>query len=156
MSGGIFESLKGFARPMTEALNSYGSIPGRADAIAEQNFPDSARDSSAKNAFRHALGTGMLAQQLGGGPIAAGFAKMAGYGWEAMGIPGAMMEGKPLVTEDMKHDFNANSIGASLAQQTGSQAELVNALRSLATRSIQTGAPGIFERSSGHLTRSVR
>ena len=70
--------ISGLLQPATDKWNRLSTFTERADGIAEKAFPDSARDASTKNAFRHALGTGMLTQELGGGPIAATLAKMAG------------------------------------------------------------------------------
>ena len=135
------------------SLDRYGKIPGRADAIAEELFPGSARDSSTKNSFRHALGTGMLTQELGGGPVGAGLAKGAGYLWEALGASGW---GDPKVRADTLHDLNANALGARKAMSTNNQAELVKALHDMAIQGVPANPPGIFERSPGYLTRTVR
>lgn len=129
-----------------QALQEFSRIPGQADDLAERHFPGSARDASTKNAFRHALGTGMMAQKLGGGHAGAMLAKLAGYGWEGLnGFTGG---------EDMRHDLNANAIGARVATQTRNQGEMVEALRRLALQSAPAAAPGFFERSPGYLTRS--
>jgi hypothetical protein len=140
------------AKNMWGSLQRYGQLPEEADRIAEQAFPGSARDASTKNAFRHALGTGMLAQELGGGKLGAAAAKLAGWGWE---LP-TMLDPRSTAAqrEDMRHDLNANAIGASVAQQTGSRAELVEALRRMALQSVPTNAPAAFAPSRGFLTRS--
>jgi hypothetical protein len=137
------------------SLQRFGQIPDEADTIANREFPGSARDASTKNAFRHALGTGMMTQQLGGGPVAGTVAKGAGYLWEALGARNWAGD-VPGYRDDTRHDLNANAIGASVAQQTGSQEELINALRGLATQARQTQPPGVFEASPGYMTRSVR
>lgn len=138
-----------------DSLKNFGSIPERADGIAEQAYPGSARDASTKNAFRHALGTGMMTQALGGGQLGGALAKGAGYLWEGLGAKD-FMDNRPGYREDTRHDLNANAIGASVAQRTMSQQELITALRGMASASQQQQAPGIFSPSSGHLTRSVR
>lgn len=141
-------------RRFVSELKALGRIPGQADRIAEEMFPDSARDSSTKNAFRHALGTGMLAQGLGGGDVGAALAKMAGYGWEALGA-------KDLITsaahrEDTRHDLNANAIGAAIASQTQSQQDLVNALAKMARTSRNEQPPAAYAPSPGYMTRTER
>ena len=73
-------------RGLVTKLKSYGELPSLASDIADREFPGSDRDSGSKNAFRHALGTGMVAQELGGGAIGAGVAKLIGYGWEGAGM----------------------------------------------------------------------
>lgn len=109
-------------------LQSFGRIPEEADRIAEQRFPNSARDNSAKNDFRHALGTGMLAQRLGGGFLGANLAKMAGYGWEALGAKEFIRDDRH--RQDTFQDLKANAIGAKFAQETGNQQELIRQLDS--------------------------
>ena len=134
-------------------LSQFGKIPERADAIAERNFPGSARDSSVKNGFRHALGTGLLAQELGGGHIGAGLAKGAGYLWEALG---ASNWGDPKYRQDVKHDLNANAVGAKAAKSTKNAAELEEILRRAALTGAPVNPPGFFESSPGYLTRTER
>ena len=136
------------------ALQKYGQIPEQADRIAEETFPGSARDSSVKNAFRHALGTGMLAQELGGGPVGAGLAKGAGYLWEGLGAMKFIDD--PKHRADTLHDLNANALGVRTAMSTGTQEELVKALQQMALRSVPVQAPGVFSRSPGYLTHTAR
>jgi hypothetical protein len=138
-----------------DSLKNFGSIPTRADGIAEQEFPNSARDASTKNAFRHALGTGMMTQALGGGQLGGALAKGAGYLWEGLGAKD-FIDNRPGYREDTKHDLNANSVGATVGQQTINQQELINALRGLAANAPLQQAPGIFAPSPGYLTRSVQ
>lgn len=137
-------------------LKRFGEIPGEADQIADANFPGSARDASAKNAFRHALGTGMIAQQLGGGVLGAAAAKGAGYLWEGMGAMDPKKMAKDWRSGDIKHDLNANALGARAAMETQSQAELIELLKRMGQQSVNREPPGIFERSPGYMTRSVR
>lgn len=135
------------------------SIPERADNIAEEVFrsgrydTSSARDSSAKNSFRHALGTGMITRELGGGYLAGTAAKLLGYGWEAMGIPQMTSADH---RRDTLHDLNANAIGAATAVRSNSQEDLVRRLERLAKSAPVAEPPGLFESSPGHLTRTVR
>ena len=135
------------------AMERYMQLPAKADAIAEERFPGSARDNSTKNAFRHALGTGMLAQELCGGPVGAGLAKGAGYLWEALG---ASQWGNPAYRQDTLHDLNANAVGARMATQTKDAEALARVLEKMALQSVPVKAPGVFERSPGYLTRSER
>jgi hypothetical protein len=143
---GMGQRAKDLPSQMVNSLREFGQLPAQAADIAEQHFPGSDRDASTKNAFRHALGTGMMAQKLGGGSASALLAKLAGYGWEGInGFSGG---------EDMRHDLNANAIGAYVATQTRSQEELVQALKRLALQSAPVAAPGVFAPSPGYLTRS--
>jgi hypothetical protein len=129
-------------------------IPRKADRIAERRFPNSARDRSTKNAFRHALGTGMVTHHLGGGILGAVGAKLAGYAWE---VPNLLTkQDNPEVQEDVRHDLNANAIGAAVATKVGSQEELIQQLDWLARRAKVGKPPSIFELSDGQLTRSVQ
>lgn len=138
-----------------DSLKNFGSIPERADGIAEQAYPGSARDASTKNAFRHALGTGMMTQALGGGAVGGALAKGAGYLWEGLGAKD-FIDNTPGYRADTLHDLNANAIGSSVAQRTTNQQELINALLGMASTSRQQPAPGFFSPSPGYLTRSVQ
>lgn len=149
--------LAGFDRKLQGAKNwvqELTDIPSQADEVAERLYPDSARDASTKNAFRHALGTGMMTQKLGGGPVAATAAKMAGWGWE---LPTLL---DPRSTDaqrlDSRHDLNANAIGAITAQRAASPAELEMALRRYADQAVVAQPPKLFEPHAGQMTRSVR
>ena len=144
---------------MSSTLKRYGEIPGKASDIAEAEFPNSARDSSMKNAFRHALGTGMLAQEFGAGndgvqgAAAALLAKTGGYAWESFkGLKDFTKGGDPT---DTLHDFNANAIGANHAIGTN-QAQLINSLRRMASQSVVSKPPSLFEMNPGYMTRSVQ
>lgn len=141
-------------KPVAQKWDTLKSFTGQADAIAEREFPGSARDASMKNAFRHALGTGMLTQELGGGPIAATMAKMAGWGWEGMGASQLMDSAKHRL--DTRHDLNANNIGASVAMQSKDQAELVARLKQMAIASRVEQPPGFFEQGRPYLSRTVQ
>ena len=141
-------------QPAADKWNRLKTFTGRADNIAEQAFPDSARDASQKNAFRHALGTGMLTQELGGGPIAATMAKMAGWGWEGLGA--SQLMDNPQHRLDTRHDLNANNLGASVAMQSKNEAELVARLKAMAASSVVQQPPGFFEQGKPYMTRTVR
>lgn len=144
------------ASGLVDNLRSYGQLPSQASDIAEQEFPDSARDSSTKNAFRHALGTGMLAQRMGGGLLGQNVAKAVGYGWEGWGLLDGDNRKNPQHREDTLHDLNANAIGAATARKTNNQAELVQALKRLALESVPAQPPGAFAPSPGYMTRSAQ
>lgn len=146
--------LSGLIQPIANKWDRLSTFTGRADNIAEQAFPDSARDASQKNAFRHALGTGMLTQELGGGPVAATLAKMAGWGWEGMGASQLMDSAKHRL--DTRHDLNANNIGASVAMQSKNEAELVARLKQMASVARSEEPPGFFAQGRPYLTRTVR
>lgn len=135
-------------------MERIGNLTSQADAIAEANFPDSARDASTKNAFRHALGTGMLTQELGGNAVSALAAKGAGYLWEGLGA--ADLWSSKDYREDAKHDLNANAVGAKVATKVANQQELVEALKRLANDSVVMPAPSVFSASKGRLTRTVQ
>ena len=148
------KTLSGLIQPMANKWDRLSTFTGRADNIAEQAFPDSARDASQKNAFRHALGTGMLTQELGGGPVAATLAKMAGWGWEGMGASQLMDSAKHRL--DTRHDLNANNIGASVAMQSKNEAELVARLKQMASVARSEEPPGFFAQGRPYLTSTVR
>ena len=141
-------------QPAKDKWNRLSTFTQQADNIAEANFPNSARDASQKNAFRHALGTGILTQELGGGPIAATMAKMAGWGWEGLGASQLVDSAKYRL--DTRHDLNANNIGASVAMQSKDQAELVARLKQMAIASRVEQPPGFFEQGRPYLSRTVQ
>lgn len=130
------------------------AIPDRASDIADEAFPNSARDLSMKNAYRHALGTGMMTHHLGGGILGGALAKMAGWGWEAP----TLIDPRSTTAEviDSKHDLNANAIGASVAQWARNQKDLEAVLKGYAERSFVTSPPGVLSESPGWMTRAVR
>ena len=148
------KTLSGLIQPMADKWDRLSTFTGKADNIAEQAFPDSARDASQKNAFRHALGTGMLTQELGGGPVAATLAKMAGWGWEGMGA--SQLADSANHRLDTRHDLNANNIGASVAMQSKNEAELVARLKQMASVARSEEPPGFFAQGRPYLTRTVR
>lgn len=149
----LLNAPKNTVDSLVQGLQKLGKVPGRADAIAERLFPDSARDASTKNAFRHALGTGMLTHELGGGTLGAGLAKGAGYLWE--GLSAAELIDSPEARQDALHDLNANAIGAQVATQTSNQNDLVEALRALALQSRQEAPPSVFAPTPGYMTHTV-
>ena len=146
--------ISGLLKPAADKWNRLNTFTQRADDIAEKTFPDSARDASTKNAFRHALGTGMLTQELGGGPMAAAVAKMAGWGWEGLGA--RQLINSPEHRLDTRHDLNANNIGASVAMNSKNEAELVAQLKQLASVARVEQPPGFFERGRPYLSRTVK
>lgn len=152
--------VKSFPQRISSAVKEFKELPGKASDIADAAFPDSARDLSTKNAFRHSLGIGMLAQQMGAnqggifGFLAPKIAKGLGYGWEAMGAMDYATDPKHRL--DTKHDLNANAIGAQMASQTKDEVSLIEALKRMATDSRQTLPVGIFAPSPGYMTRSVK
>ena len=86
--------------------------------------------------------------------MAATLAKMAGYGWEALGAKQFLAD--PRYQEDTRHDLNANNIGASVATQVRDEAELVVRLKAMAQGSVASAPPGIFQRGVPHMTHTVR
>ena len=146
--------ISGLVQPVADKWNRLTTFTKRADDIAEREFPNSARDASDKNAFRHALGTGMLTQELGGGPMAATMAKMAGWGWEGLGV--SQLIDSPQHRLDTRHDLNANNIGASVAMQSKNEAELVARLKQMAIASKVEQPPGFFEQGRPYLSRTVQ
>lgn len=135
-------------------LKDFQSIPSRASDIAEANFPNSSRDSSKKNAFRHALGTGMLTNALGGNRVSALAAKGLGYLWEGFGTPDYF--NSQAKRTDSLHDLNANAIGARVATQSKGQQELEDSLRQLALGSKKVNPPGVFSPSPGYMTHTEK
>ncbi len=153
MAGSWIDQAKG----MYQSLQDFGKIPDKADAIADRAFgTGSPRDSGTMNAFRHALGTGMMTQALGGGPVAAAVAKMAGYGWEGLSLLDKDKRNSPTHWNDARHDLNANAIGARVATQTTNQQELVDALKRMSIQSVPVSPPAWYAPSPGYLTRTER
>jgi len=148
------DAISPVTQPVRNWVQELQDIPHKASEIAEGNFVGSARDASAKNAFRHALGTGMMANHLGGGILGGTAAKLMGYAWEAP----TLMDPRstPAQRMDSRHDLNANALGAYLAAQGMGQEDLVKALRGYAVKSSVQDAPGVFERPIPRLTRTVR
>ena len=131
------------------------SFTGQADAEAERRFPGQARDESQKNAYRHALGAGRLAQLLGSnsgipivGGAARGAAKLAGYGWEGLG--GMENWG----SQDMKHDLNANAQGIAQSTNAPDFRTLAESLASFAQGARKELPPSILEPRKGYFTYS--
>lgn len=143
-----------YAGPV-EWARELKTVTQAADDTAENEFPNQARDRSVKNAFRHALGTGRLAQLLGadsGIPVvkdvATGTAKAVGYVWES--LDGINQKGDKL--NDTRHDLNANAIGADDAKNTKGRAELVNRLKQRAAIARRENPPEVSEQSPGYFT----
>lgn len=133
--------------------NEFKNVPHQADMEAEQRFPNQARDESQKNAFRHSLGAGRFSQLLGGNsgiPIvegaARGFAKLAGYGWEALGGPDNWK------SQDMRHDLNANALGIAQSSKTSDFRSLADSLASFAKEARQEAPPDALNKGRGYFT----
>lgn len=147
--------VRGLPAAAQNWVEELREIPNRASDIAEATYGQrSARDASEKNAFRHALGTGMLAHKIGGGPLGAIAAKLVGYGWEAPTLLDP--RSTPAERADSKHDLNANAVGAWVSMGAQDQAALVEALKGYAARSAVSEPPSVFARHQGRLTRSVQ
>ena len=156
------DSAQQYGQAVGDRIEYLRDLPNKASDIAEERFPGYDRDASTKNAFRHALGTGMLAQELGSSwgnsypakLAGAAAAKMVGHVWE---MPTWMNPGASKAQlEDSRHDLNANHIGAVEAMSAASQEELITALDYLA-RNSRKEKPGIaFAPSPGYMTRTGR
>lgn len=140
-------------RAASDWFNDLRSFTEAADAEAERRFPNQARDSSQKNAFRHALGAGRLAQLLGSNsgipvvePIAQGIAKMAGYGWEGLGGM------KNWRSTDMRHDLNANAIGIATSANAQDFKSLADSLASYAQSARKEAPPSILDPARPYFT----
>ncbi len=153
MADDWFKSVREKPGQLAESIKRFGQIPSRADAIAEQRFPDSARDASQKNAFRHALGTGMMTRSLGNTQMAAGLAKAAGWGWETWGALNRD-ENTQGDWDDTLHDLNANSIGAKTALDSETQERLVERLDQMARESVMEPALKHWMPNRERMTRS--
>ena len=77
MLGALASYAEGKARVVSDWWNDLRTFTEKADNEAETRFPGQARDESVKNAYRHALGSGRLAQLLGGTEASRLAAKMA-------------------------------------------------------------------------------
>lgn len=153
----VMEALASYVNPPVRAVSDWwtdlNSFTHQADQEAEKRFPDQARDSSIKNAYRHALGTGRLAQLLGAGSgvpgleaVARGAAKVAGYGWEGMG--GMENWG----STDMRHDLNANAQGIEHTRQAKDFKSLADALESFSRSARKELPPNVLEPARGYFT----
>lgn len=141
------------AQAVSSWWNDLNSFTQQADAEAERRFPDQARDSSQKNAYRHALGAGRLAQLLGANSgipgvegVARGVAKMAGYGWEGLGGP------ENWRSEDFRHDLNANANGIAQASQNPDFRSLADSLASFAQGARREAPPNALDPARPYFT----
>lgn len=135
------------------AVDNFMAIPGRADNIAEEMFPDDARDSSRKNAFRHALGTGMVTQRLGNNWLSGKAAETLGLGWEFMGANRFIRDADH--REDTFHDLLANRAGRITALDSETEAELIEKLANLANESQNRPAPRFWYGREAQMTHTV-
>lgn len=148
---GLMSALMRMAERKVDAIEETGH---EATALADENFPGQSWDFSQKNSFRHALGTGLLTKELGGGPVAKQMAKLIGYLWEARGfVPEEGMSLGERLT-DTKQDLNANAIGADEATKAPDKEALIAALLKLAQESKISRAPGVLEPSPGYMTHT--
>lgn len=134
-----------------DKLGRVAETGHEATAIADENFPGQPWDFSQKNAFRHALGTGLLAHELGGGLSGAALAKLVGYLWEARGLPAEGMSFDDRI-EDTKYDLNANAIGAAESVANPDRAALIEALLKQAKAARAESPVGITESTPGYLS----
>lgn len=157
LTGALKDQLRAALSQPAQAVSSWwndlNSFTQQADAEAERRFPDQARDSSQKNAFRHALGAGRLAQLLGANSgipgvegLARGAAKIAGYGWEGLGGPANWR------SEDFRHDLNANANGIAQSSQNTGFRSLADSLASFAQEARREAPPGTFEPARPYFT----
>ena len=136
-----------------QKLNDITGTYSRAASEAERRFPNQDPNNTQKNAFRHALGSGYLAQQLGAGgnPImnllAQGLAQGAGHAWEAMSLPQNMAD--PV---DMRHDLNNNYIGIKEAASQKDFDALSNQLYRMAIEAKKEQPPGAFSPARPYMT----
>ena len=140
-------------KAVTNWVGDLQSFAGQADAEAEKRFPNQARDESQKNAFRHALGAGRLAQLVGsnsGIPVvegaARGFAKLAGYGWEGLGGT------ENWQSQDMRHDLNANALGIAQSSKAKDFATLADNLASFAQGARKELPPDALNKARPYFT----
>lgn len=98
-----------------------------------------------------------MAKQLGGGPLARGAAKGAGYANELIGV----LNGDNLTAfgaRDMRHDLNNNAVGLNtlqdlLAKGPATDQQVINALLTKAQQSKRVSAPSVLAPDVGYLTR---
>ncbi len=120
---GIFNTLKGFG----DSASEQAMAPAyRAGDLSREAFPEQEWDNTQRNALRHSLWVGSLAKAMGASPdnpvrtpIAQGFAKLAGYGHEALSGFNALRQGQDIFSadrlRDTGHDLNNNAVGAAVA-----------------------------------------
>lgn len=134
------------ARNVSDWWNDLRTFTEKADNEAETRFPGQTRDESVKNAYRHALGAGRLAQLLGGTEASRLSAKVAGYGWEALGGP------ENWKSQDMRHDLNANALGIEHSAGAKDFQSLADALASFTRSARKELPPEPVEPARGYFT----
>lgn len=154
------DAAKQYGQAVNDRIEYLRDLPDQASDIAEQRFPGYDRDGSSKNAFRHALGTGMLAQELGSSwgnsypakLAGAAAAKAVGHVWEMPTWINPKASDAQLT--DMRHDLNANHMGAVEAMNANSREDLISALDYLARNSRQEKPGNAFAPSPGYMSRT--
>jgi hypothetical protein len=153
-------ALPGKIKSGISRLSGYDKFMNLADMASQSSreaFPGQEWDNTQRNAARHSIWTALMANQMGGGPIARGVARGVGYANEGIGL----LNGDNLTRTgaiDMRHDLNNNAVGlntlADLNKQgPATEQQIIAALLEKARRSMLVSAPSVFERDVGELTR---
>lgn len=137
--------------------NRFMKIADTASGAADKAFPGQDWDNTQRNAARHSIWTALMANELGGGPIARGVAKGVGYANEGIGL----LNGSNLTANgarDMRHDLNNNAVGLNtLADLNKSgpvtEDDIIRALILKAQQSKRVPAPSVLAPDVGALTR---
>ena len=138
----------------------------RASKASQAMYPGQDWDNSQRNALRHSMWIGGMAQAMGAGPdnpIRTPLAQVAakGLGVAHEGISNAYdwWEGKaptPAQSRDTRHDLNNNAIGAEMAGYTKDNDGLLRALSAMSANG-RAGAPvGMLAMSDGRLSYDQR
>lgn len=154
MSNALLNALNKYApQPVSNWFGELATVANRADGEAERRFPNQERDSSIKNAYRHALGAGGLAQLLGStreNPIlsgaARGAAKLAGYWWEDVSGP------ENWGSQDSLHDLNANAHGIAQSTQAKDFRSLAESLESFSRSAREESPPQFTDKARPYFT----
>ncbi len=165
-------SVKNGASNLVDTLKGYGGIAAdafmapanRASQFSQATFPGQDWDNSQRNALRHSLWIGGVAQAMGAGPdnpvltpVAQVAAKGLGYiheglsnSWDA--FKNAHQGDGGLHDQDTRHDLNANAVGAEMAGYAKTPEELQRVLANMAVTARQGAPVGMFQMSDGRLS----
>jgi hypothetical protein len=155
----LLDKLPDVPEPVKEysGWNKFMELNDKASKASGDAFPGQDWDNTQRNAARHSIWMGLIANQLGGGPIARTAAKGLGYANEAIGL----VNGQNTTREgaiDMRHDLNNNAVGLNTladlnAQGPVSEQQIIDALIQKAKQSQRVSAPSVLAPDVGVLTR---
>lgn len=159
----VYTSLKDFGNSVVQPAIDYAMQPAERASIASRDaFPGQPWDGSQRNALRHSLWVGGMAQAMGAGsdhpfisPFAQAVAQDAGYAHEGISNAFDWMQGKNqdmFHSRDTLHDLNNNAVGALAAGRTRNNEELLRALTDMAINARRGVPVGMFSPTDGRLS----